>query len=267
MSTLNKFANNLINRRLIDNLGWLSTTQYWLTFVYLLPQVIRSKDLRPVDQAMAGKIKQVEFNRKTIYFDCVFADEVIQDGSYCFGLIREIFIRNCYFKFLPEDALQSPQVVVDLGANRGVFTMLAACFAKQVLAIETRQDFREVILHNAIINKLNNIDIETVFVGTGGAYEKSSSRFEDFLSILDRYDIATIDILKIDIEGSEFGLFANPDWLSRVNRLCMEVHPRFGNVSDLVIPLQKEGFKLAFADVNLQQVTQNDKFEFLYAWR
>lgn len=267
MLVIRKLSNNLLSQRIAINLGWPGAIRFWLTAITLAPQIIRTKNLTPVDQAMASKIKEVHFNHKTIYFDCMFADEVIQDGSYCFGLIREIFIRNCYFKFLPEDSLQTPQVIVDLGANRGVFTMLAARFANKVLAIETRQDFRDVIQHNASINRFENIHIETVFVGSGGVYESPSNKTEDFLSLLDKYNIFNIDILKVDIEGSEFGLFANSAWLSRVNRLCMEVHPRFGNVSELIVPLQREGFKLAFADVNLQQVTQNDKFEFLYAWR
>jgi FkbM family methyltransferase len=44
-------------------------------------------------------------------------------------------------------------------------------------------------------------------------------------SIIREYNINHIDLLKIDIEGSESGLFANkPDWLKLVEILMIEIH-------------------------------------------
>lgn len=49
--------------------------------------------------------------------------------------------------------------------------------------------------------------------------------------MLDRCDWGTADLLKIDIEGSEYEtlLAATPNTLSRIRRIAMEYHPRADN--------------------------------------
>jgi len=45
--------------------------------------------------------------------------------------------------------------------------------------------------------------------------------------VLDTHRFERVDLLKIDIEGSEFSLFEGEcGWLDRVQRITMEVHPR-----------------------------------------
>jgi FkbM family methyltransferase len=47
--------------------------------------------------------------------------------------------------------------------------------------------------------------------------------------IMERYSLATIDLLKIDIEGSEIELFADPgchEWLPKVRAILVETHDR-----------------------------------------
>jgi hypothetical protein len=46
-------------------------------------------------------------------------------------------------------------------------------------------------------------------------------------SIMDRHEMDTVDLVKIDIEGGERYLFAkNTEWLDRVNALVIELHDR-----------------------------------------
>jgi FkbM family methyltransferase len=48
--------------------------------------------------------------------------------------------------------------------------------------------------------------------------------------VLDRHDLATIDLLKIDIEGSETEVLGDPksqDWLPRIRALLVETHNDF----------------------------------------
>jgi FkbM family methyltransferase len=46
----------------------------------------------------------------------------------------------------------------------------------------------------------------------------------DIPSILDRFGLTGIDLLKIDIEGAEREVFASPDWLDRVRNMVIELH-------------------------------------------
>lgn len=46
--------------------------------------------------------------------------------------------------------------------------------------------------------------------------------------VLREYHLDTIDLLKVDIEGSEKELFAAADsWIGQVDAICLELHDRF----------------------------------------
>lgn len=268
MSKIRKLANNILNPnawRVLGNTGYL---QLLITFLRKIPSIVQAGDLRPLDQAMAGGNDTFHFRGKALRFDCAYCDKNIQDGSYEFGIVREILIRDCYFHYLPADTLEDLGTVVDLGANRGMFSVLAAAFAQRVLSIEAEPAFRPVIEHNARINGFDHVTVETVFVGAGGALEDGTAKDHvDLKELLDRQEFNTVDLLKIDIEGSEFALFEHPDWLPRVKRICMEVHRDYGDVQQIVTSLETHGFSVVFANSNLQRVGAMDTCEFFYAWR
>lgn len=265
MGKLHKLKNNLLSPRAPSVLGWIGYARLVLAFVGRFPAIAKRGDLRPLDQAM-GELDTFRYGERAFRFDCAFADRVIHDGSFAFGIVREILIRDCYLKYLPAGSLSSIDTVLDLGANRGVFSMLGAAFANKVLSVEANPDFRPVIEHNARINGFNHISVESVLVGTGGVLGASKYRKEDLSSLLDRHRIEIVDLMKMDIEGSEFALFEDDGWLRRVRRLCMEVHPRHGEPAKIVDSLRAHGFTMAFADGDLRRVGPEQEFEYLYAW-
>ena len=67
--------------------------------------------------------------------------------------------------------------------------------------------------------------------------------------VMREFGLGTIDLLKVDIEGSEKELFAAPgDWIEHVDAICMELHDRFkpgctrtffGAVEDFAIELRR----------------------------
>ncbi len=67
--------------------------------------------------------------------------------------------------------------------------------------------------------------------------------------VMREFGLGTIDLLKVDIEGSEKELFAAPDdWIEHVDAICMELHDRFkpgctrtffGAVTDFAIELRR----------------------------
>ena len=71
-----------------------------------------------------------------------------------------------------------------------------------------------------------------------------------------------IDFMKIDIEGSEFGLDLSP--LARVKRLAMEVHPRWGDPASLISDVTALGFECRLFDDAMRRVGVENA-AFIYA--
>lgn len=64
-------------------------------------------------------------------------------------------------------------------------------------------------------------------------------------TIMQRYGIHEIDLLKIDVEGAEFEIFSskNLDWINRVKTIVVETHERFRPGVDAIIAnVMKEKF-------------------------
>lgn len=232
------------------------------------PALLRAGDLKPVDRSMGDRAIQIHYRGKRFRIDAETTDRVIDDGTYTFGGIREIYIRDCYFRGQDFSRLGPKPVVLDLGANRGLFSTLMAAFGARVVCVETRNDFVAAIQANMAINGFSNYEIASVFIGEGGRYAGHTSGMEYIspLSLLDRYQLNWIDMVKVDIEGSEFSLFEDPTWLKRVGMLSMEVHPEWGNPQMILDVLRAQGFEVRISDP-LFQPCSPDKAEFLYAWR
>ena len=144
------------------------------------------------------------------------------------------------------------KVVVDCGANIGVSTRIfAECFpSARVIAIELAPDNVEMLLQNTEAYP----SIEVLHAGvwdkecqlfvqptTGDEWDyqaiersKDSSCLEDTVpavtidGILEKFNLDRIDLLKLDIEGSESRVLANPErWIDRVDTIMVELHERF----------------------------------------
>jgi FkbM family methyltransferase len=75
-------------------------------------------------------------------------------------------------------------------------------------------------------------------------------------SIMDKYDIQSVDFVKMDVEGAEFDIFkGDMAFLQHVSRLAMEVHPACGSIEDVLRLLNTSGFTVdqrpAFPDSHL----------------
>ena len=263
------YARKLVINLLIpafNIIGFAGYAQLVAHLCALAPDVLKSRTLTLVDKAMGSHAKKFHYRGSTFLFDCSFCDEHIKDGSYAFGLIREIFIRDCYLRFHPE-AFTNSKTVVDLGANRGVFSVLMANHAKKVVSVEVQPVFAPVIAHNMAINGFSNYATETAFVGYGGDYSGTKGSTITLDELFDKYSLEAVDFLKIDIEGSEFGLFRSPSWLMRVQRLSMEVHPAFGPPADIIAILKEHGFSTIITDETFRVTSGLSQASFIYASR
>jgi FkbM family methyltransferase len=188
--------------------------------------------------------------------------------SYTAGA-REMYCRNVYLR----TGLSMPVKgwVVDLGANRGLFSVWAALSGAKVIALEAQQGFaseiRRLAEHNRVIDR---ISIVTAIIGgqvTAGASIGVIADDSRWLTtshgtatrpaemsvpqIMELNDIEEIALLKMDIEGSEFAVLSaeeNLSWLKKVDQLVLEVHPTFGDSASLISRLQNAGFIVQLKD-------------------
>lgn len=167
-----------------------------------------------------------------------------------------IFIRNDYGKIAPQN------VVIDIGANIGVFSLYAAQGgAAKVYAYEPNRQAFEFLLRNIQQNGLSaviipsraavtSVDGEQVKFPVNASVlnkiitEESSSEFElvDTISletILSQFE--KVDLLKLDCEGAEYDILLNSNgaMFDKVQAVRMEYH--WGRTEQIEAFMQKCG--------------------------
>ncbi|OHV20141.1 methyltransferase FkbM [Parafrankia soli] len=212
--------------------------------------VVSTGTLTAADEAMAGR----EWTFRPL--DGV---KITLPGT-AFGGAREMYCRGVYFA-LPGYAPAAGEVVVDLGANQGLFSVLAARAGADVIAVEAQRGFAALLARHARANDVSHrIQLVHALVGSGsGVLSDPAARrtathwdgeVEDLrlTDVLERGGVDHVDLLKMDIEGSEFALFGDPGWLAAVDRIVMEVHPPFGSPAALKAILDRHGFDATLLD-------------------
>lgn len=166
--------------------------------------------------------------------------------------------------FLPEGG-----VFVDAGANEGYFSVIAARRARLVLAFEPQSRLQAVIARNIELNRVGDrivqlhlalgassgsIDMRlTPDLNTGASGFSNVTRYRlptetvpmrTLTEVLDERGIATVDLLKVDIEGAEHQLLLGAEPLlakGRLRRIALELHEKqlqaLGSSSQAVLDL------------------------------
>jgi FkbM family methyltransferase len=151
----------------------------------------------------------------------------------------------------------APRVIVDAGAYTG---LSSAFFAMRypdalIIAIEPDEQNFELLLHNtasfsnvhairaALWSESGSVCLMDPGVGSWGFRLNGSAdssgpvaatpsaksiRAITVTDVLREYELERIDLLKLDIEGSEKEVFVNSDpWIGYVDAICLELHDRF----------------------------------------
>ena len=155
-------------------------------------------------------------------------------------LYHEFFIRKDYEWWYE---IQPGDIVVDVGANIGMFTCLALDKgAKKVYAIEPNLELLKTTMYNAtpqlVDNKENRLtpincaisSREDLVRYVHGDMSNQKLKIKSFKSILEEYNIDKIDFLKIDCEGGEYDILnaENLDFIKKnVKHIAVEVHLDF----------------------------------------
>lgn len=159
-------------------------------------------------------------------------------------------------------------IVVDLGGNIGSFSLLASKTATKVIALEPDPANYAQFVKNMDLNKVENVIPLNMAIGgyngTGVLHSARNNKASSSLvvdvsddtidievctlsKLMSDNDIDRIDLLKVDIEGSEYQLFeqVEADELSRIETIVMETHRLPGHSPDVIVAkLEANGFNV-----------------------
>lgn len=194
-------------------------------------------------------------------------------------IFYEIFWKKAYkFNYAPR-----PGVIIDLGANIGLATLffLNEFPFSKVIAVEPEPGNLEILKKNleeeintqkvivakaAVSDKDDYLSLSVPLLKynatiKGNKYDENSLQVKvmSMQTLLETYNISAVDIIKIDIEGSEKELFSeNIDWLRKIREISIEFH----SSADFDI----YGKVLRYNNFELQSTNTNDS-SVIYHWR
>jgi len=156
-----------------------------------------------------------------------------------------VFLKKLYFS--DEMSIKENDVVVDIGAHIGTFSVFAAKKGAQVISYEPIYNNYKLAIYNISINDFSN-KIRLFNIGVAGKvgnkrfyifknmweatnmYAVSEKYIEckciDLKSIFINNEINTINYLKLDCEGAEYEiLFSTPRrYLNKIMQIALEYH-------------------------------------------
>jgi FkbM family methyltransferase len=171
----------------------------------------------------------------------------------------------------PPEGFGDDDVIVDIGANVGLFSVRAATYAPRgtVLAFEPAPDNFARLKENIQLNGLANViaiqaaiagktESRHMYLGTedtvshslwkgwGGSEQEITVQCRTLEDVMQEYKLTHIDLLKVDCEGAEGEIILGLDdeTLRRIRRIGMEVHewPGSDNTRQLKSFLESKGF-------------------------
>jgi len=168
--------------------------------------------------------------------------------------------------------IKKDDVVVDIGANIGAFSILAAKTAinGRVFAYEANKENYDLLLKNKALNNLNNLSVFNLAIagkkghinlfisklndGAHSIYETESNdcikvKSITLKDIFSMNKLRKVNYLKIDAEGAEYDILLNApaDAIRKVDKMVLEYHDYFNNAHkyhELKEYLEKNGFKV-----------------------
>ena len=233
-----------------------------LTTVFKVIKLIKNWPIYLTDYMGLRKRKYVKYKlRNGINYK-------VRGGSTDRFIINEIWLHNSY---TPKGfEIKSSDIVVDIGAHIGIFTVLAAkkAYNGKVFCFEPVKENESLLIENIKLNNLSNVIVRNKAVsnkkgklkiyisksknkGQNSIYKLAETQeveevekisFKDFLKKVEK-----IDFLKMDCEGSEYPIFYSLEKkeLFKIKKISLEYH-NYGsrNGEDLRKFLEKNGFKV-----------------------
>lgn len=246
MKALARFA--LEMRRIHRGFGTLFAVKYACRSLLCVSTVLKTGSLGCVDARIRGNVGVTAMGHKL---------ELLGDMM---PTIREVLLKNCY----GFDARRRYAAVVDLGSNRGVFSVIAAKCARKVIAVECNE--REFAEKFRSVMRMNGTDNATLVNAVAGS--RCGENQINMNRIVEKFELDEVSFLKVDIEGAEDDLFSGQlEWLDRTKQIAMEVHPLFGvDAAKIMDTLTAASFSLRCYDTTMRPVANLDGVGMGYIW-
>lgn len=246
-------------------LGWRTVLKMWWGVLLKFSQILRERNLRPLDKYMAdGSTYSIRSHFGSFDVNPAKVDMMFVETSFCFGGIRELYIKDCYLRYHNIDPKRI-NTVVDLGANRGLASLLFIPVARRILAVDFAPESDATIRYNlTVLNRFHHVSIATCILEAEDTRIDAKHEMKRISTLLKEYSISEIDFLKIDIEGSEFEII-NDLPLDSITYLSMEVHHRFGSVADLVDRLKDHAFDITLATEEMKITSEPLQTAYIFA--
>jgi FkbM family methyltransferase len=183
------------------------------------------------------------------------------------SVVNDVFITKPYHIYL--QSIRQGGTVIDIGANIGAFSILAAKENKQVkvYSLEPFPDNFKMLTNNIKINNLSNqispimcavsskngfadMHISDSPLGHSICAKKSSKHIKvETVSLTDfirKNNLKRIDYLKVDCEGAEWAIvnsLSKSDF-AKIRRIALEYHEEYnlGKSEDIKKILERNGF-------------------------
>lgn len=191
-------------------------------------------------------------------------------NAYIPQIFQEIYLQKIYEPLLMG---KKDLVMLDVGANIGLWSMYAAKYAKQIYAVEPAAQHQEcmklMLESNGITNvqpvqvalsnqngttKFYHNDNTTAFsllpqlqTGKEGPETVMTVDFEQLFSMLNLHHV---DFCKMDVEGFEYPIFSSKGFskvCGQIDTIAGEIHPFAGiNPQQIATCLKDKGFDFHF---------------------
>ena len=189
--------------------------------------------------------------RVSVYYGSGNQRCVLRSGSADVMVFEQVFLFNDY----DIDFKTDPKLIIDAGAHIGLASLYFSNRFPQANIISLEPEPANFRLLSRNIRHLSNITpvnkalwhfSGTVYLdnpnANSWAFRVSEAQSDvavatmDIKTILDQCREDKIDIIKIDIEGSEKTLFSNnPSWIAQVDYLVIETHDHIRPGSTLTV--------------------------------
>lgn len=216
-------------------------------------------------------------------------DVAFRQGTADEKVIAHSFDNDIFLNGVPEYRPARGDVVMDIGAHIGTFSMLVARQATEgrVFAIEASSETYNYLRTNVALNNLKNITADHLAMGgsdgtvrlhhdrknwghtimTPLSSRGESVAMQSLATYMQRNAISQCDFIKFNCEGAEFPILmsAPDDVLARVRRMLVLYHTDLATEytrEALAERLSAAGFSLDFRNVEL-----NDGRGWIYAYR
>ena len=180
-------------------------------------------------------------------------------------ILKEIYIDGVYDRLFTG---RHDLLVLDIGAHIGLWSMYASRYCKKIYAIEPSEEIYRVLLKNLSHNGYENVEPVKVAIAnantvtslyTGGQNttatlvgdsNRGSQEVECWTlpKLFLEKKIEHVDIMKLDVEGAEFGIFGGDHFsevCGKIDVIVGEIHKWANrNFNNLYWSLKKRGYRV-----------------------